>query len=545
MTHSGFDDGAPNEADEGEESGLEGADLDAQVPPPLHLVGADHDESPAPSDYEPEVEMRRAWRALQRNGRDGAVAGHVTHRLAAMLAAWWWPLRHGDDVWVMPRRSDERPPGGILRPLESPELRQRATARFAERCPDEPIPSGTTLNTAFTRFAGAATSLARSPQLRWGRGADGALWWDAGRADGACVRIGKEGWSVEDQPGCWFRRSDLIRPMPLPEPGGDLDDLWEFVRVEPADRPLVVAWMLAQTQPETERAAGLLYITGPAGGGKTTAARCLTRVCGDRPEPRSLADEDRANRNMFVASAAGWTVWLDNLSVITAEQSDTLCTMVTGRTEIYRRLHTDTATVTLDVGRPVLATAVEVPVLRPDLITRMLPVEVEADRGGRVAEDTLLAAFSNLQPRMFGALLSLLSATTIAPEPSVDLPRLAVLGRMAAQADAIRGTDTLSRLRHRQALLLADTVADDPFFGAVRATIRDRFVGSATELLELLDPNGDLGRTWRGQWPSPKAVSSRLKRHEAALRQAGWVVACSDNGHKGRTWELVAPVKFE
>jgi hypothetical protein len=86
---------------------------------------------------------------------------------------------------------------------------------------------------------------------------------------------------------------------------------------------------------------------------------------------------------------------------------------------------------------------------------------------------------------------------------------------------------------------------DDPFFSAVRATIRDRFVGSATELLEHLDRNGELGRTWRAQWPSPKAVSSRLKRHEAALRQAGWIAACSDNGHKGRTWELVAPVKCD
>ncbi len=50
-----------------------------------------------------------------------------------------------------------------------------------------------------------------------------------------------------------------------------------------------------------------------------------------------------------------------------------------------------------------------------------------------------------------------------------------------------------------------------------------------------------MARTWRAQWPSPKAVSSRLKRHEGALRQAGWTVACADNGHKGRTWKLIAP----
>ena len=533
------DDGVPLENEWVEDEPV--ADPAEQLSPPLHLVGPDHPVVAEPAGYDPEMEMRRAWRVLQRTGRDGAVPGHVTHRLAAMLSAWWWPLRNGDDVWAMPRRSHDPPPGGILRPLETPELRQRATARFAERCPDEPIPSATTLTTALTRFAGAANPLNVPPQLRWGRGTDGALWWDPGRTDGACVRIDQDGWSIETHPGCWFRRSDLIRQLPLPEAGGDLDDLWEYVRVAPADRPLVVAWMLAQTQPETERAAGLLYITGPAGGGKTTAARCLTRACGDMPEPRSLADEDRANRNMFVASAAGWTVWLDNLSVITAEQSDTLCTMVTGRTETYRRLHTDTATVTLDVGRPVLATAVEVPVLRPDLITRMIPVEVDTGEDGRIGEDTLLASFGAAQPRIFGALLDLLAATMAAPDPRVELPRLAVLGRMAAQADTIRGTDTLARLRHRQGLLLADTVADDPFFTAVQTTVRDRFAGTATELLGVLDPNGDMARTWRGQWPSPKAVSSRLKRHEGALRQAGWTVACADNGHKGRTWELIAP----
>ena len=517
------------------------ADFGEDPPPSLRLVGPDHPDMPEAGGYQPEAEMRRAWHHLQRRSRDGVTPGHVTHRLAAMLSAWWWPLRHGDDVWAMPRRSHHRPPGGILRPFDSPELRQRATARFADRCPDEPIPSTSTLTTALTRFAGTAGRLDKAPQLRWGRGPDGALWWDPGRPDGVCVRTAKEGWSVQDHPGCWFRRSDLIRPLPLPEPGGDLDDLWQYVRVEPADRPLVIAWMLAQTQPETERAAGLLYITGPAGGGKTTAARCLTRACGDMPEPRSLADEDRANRNMFVASAAGWTVWLDNLSVITAEQSDTLCTMITGRTETYRRLHTDTATVTLDIGRPVLATAVEVPVLRPDLITRMIPVEIAASETGRIGEDTLLASFSAAQPRIFGALLDLLAATMAAPEPDVDLPRLAVLGRMATQADTIRGTDSLERLRHRQSLLLADTVADDPFFTAIRTAIRDRFAGTATELLALLDPNGDMARTWRTQWPSPKAVTSRLKRHESALHQAGWTVTHTDNGHKGRTWELTAP----
>jgi hypothetical protein len=79
-----------------------------------------------------------------------------------------------------------------------------------------------------------------------------------------------------------------------------------------------------------------------------------------------------------------------------------------------------------------------------------------------------------------------------APEPPVELPRLAVLGRMAAQADTICGTDTLARLRHRQTLLLADTVADDPFFTAVRTSIRDRFAG--TELLGVLDPHGDMAR---------------------------------------------------
>jgi hypothetical protein len=171
----------------------------------------------------------------------------------------------------------------------------------------------------------------------------------------------------------------------------------------------------------------------------------------------------------------------------------------------------------------------------------MIPVEVDPGETGRIAEDTLLASFTAAQPHIFGALLDLLAATMAAPEPPVELPRLAVLGRMAAQADTIRCTDTLARLRHRQGLLLADTVADDPFFTAVRTSIRDHFAGTATELLGVLDPHGDMARTWRTQWPSPKAVSSRLKRHEAALRQAGWTVAHADNGHKGRTWELTAP----
>jgi hypothetical protein len=534
-----FDPGDYDFDDEEPESGYEetGAAQTARHPRGLRLVGA--------SDaYDPGHQAQQAWDRLVRRRPDGSVIGlgHPTQRLAAMLESWFWPLRHGAEVWVAPRREHELPAGGTLRPLGDAELIQRAQARYRSAWPHEPIPARLTVSTAMGAFGGGAARLACPPWLRWGRSPDGALWWDAGRPDGRCVRVTAEGWTVQRRPGCWFRRSDLTAEMALPVPGGDLDDLWRFVLVDPDDRCLVVAWMLTATQPEAGRSPGVLYLTGPAGSAKSCAAGFISQAAGSTADRKTIGTDDK---DFMVAASAGWILHLDNLSMLTSEQSDLLCTLVTGRSETYRTLYTTTDTTTIDVARPVIATSIDIPVLQPDLISRMVPATLTM-LDQVVPEDTITTRFAAAQPAIFGALLDLLAHTMATDTPAgVELPRLAVLGRTAAKADVHRGTDTLARLAFAQSLLLADTINDDVFFTVLRSKLPGHFEGQASDLLAILDPSSELARHHGRSWPrTSTGVTARLKRHKVPLEEAGWTVRQKVNprgGNKGKVWELRAP----
>ena len=143
---------------------------------------------------------------------------------------------------------------------------------------------------------------------------------------------------------------------------------------------------------------------------------------------------------------------------------------------------------------------------------------------------------------MFGSLLTLLSQVMAAGRPRVDnLPRLAVLGRMATVADSIRETETLGQLALRQSHLLGDSVSDDPFLDRLRSVVTGRWQGTAGQLDRHLDPDGDLARRWGKQWPTGKGITARLKRHRKALERQGWILAAEHNGNKEQIWTLVSP----
>jgi hypothetical protein len=65
---------------------------------------------------------------------------------------------------------------------------------------------------------------------------EGALWLDLGRSDWKCVRITADGWQVLDRCEAMIIRGKGAKGLPIPMPGGDIRDLWDFVNVrdEPA-----------------------------------------------------------------------------------------------------------------------------------------------------------------------------------------------------------------------------------------------------------------------------------------------------------------------
>ena len=60
------------------------------------------------------------------------------------------------------------------------------------------------------------------------------------------VEITPDGWRVIDVPPVRFRRAAGMRPLPVPERGGPIDELRRFLNVgSDQDFRLAVAWVLA------------------------------------------------------------------------------------------------------------------------------------------------------------------------------------------------------------------------------------------------------------------------------------------------------------
>lgn len=369
----------------------------------------------------------------------------------------------------------------------------------------------------------------------------GALWLDLGDATGRAVRITPHGWTVELMPPVHFRRSPLTAALPTPERDGDLTTLWRWANVEPDDRPLTLAWLIATLYPAMPHP--VLGLFGEQGTGKTTLMRLFVSLLDASPVPYRKPPRDA---DSWVTAASGsWIVALDNLSVITDWLSDTLCRAVTGEGDVRRRLYTDNSLAVFSFIRCVILSGIDLGSLNGDLADRLLPISLHriADADRR-SEARMWTEFQADHARLLGAVLDL-AASVASVLPSVDLgahPRMADFARILAAVDQVMGTDGLKRYLGTQSRLAADTLTADPFIVELMERITSEWQGTSAELLVLLEGDGDARRP--KDWPgTARVVTQRLRRQAPVLRKIGWQV--SDDGGKNKTnaleWTLVPP----
>ena len=414
------------------------------------------------------------------------------------------------------------------------------------------------LSMALSAWRADAEPLPSPPWLRWGRGPDNALYWDAGREDGQCVRVDGNGWTIVPEPAAWFRRSTALTETPLPTPGGSIDDLWQFANIAPADRTATIAWMLASMMPEREFAAGVLYLNGSSGAGKSTAATFICEAAGTHPGRHHITKNEQP-KDISAVAYGNWTLLLDNLSYLSSEQSDFLCSLVTGLDAEYRTLFADSDTTLMSMRRPVVITSINLPVLAPDLANRMVPVSLHPFdvANPRRAETQLAKDFRTAQPAIFGAALTLLSQ--VMARNNVTLtdsdPRLGDMAILAHALDAILGTTgTAQQIADAQDELAAVAIGDeDVWFHELRHFVatschmstEDSWSGTSGDLAHQMDPDGQQARQHGKEWPSAKAIKGRLDRNLPALTKEGWIVQTDSKGHKGTTWLLTPPPKAD
>src|SRR4051794_40745599 len=81
-------------------------------------------------------------------------------------------------------------------------------------------------------------------------GHHGRYYLDPADDEGRAIEISRDGWRLVTEPPVHFQRSPGMRPLPVPQPGGTLDELRGFINVaSDGDWKLLVGWLLSAARP--------------------------------------------------------------------------------------------------------------------------------------------------------------------------------------------------------------------------------------------------------------------------------------------------------
>jgi hypothetical protein len=422
-------------------------------------------------------------------------------------------------------------------PVRSKRFRSWLRRRYYQATGD--APSAAALNAALNLFEARAQfeGPERMVHVRMAEH-QSHIYLDLADAAWRAAEIGPEGWRVVAEPPVRFRRPPGMLPLPMPQPGGSLEQLTSLLNLPVrGDLVLVTAWLLAAL-----RHGGpypLLVIAGEQGSAKTVLSKMLRALVDPNVAPvRTLPREER---DLFIAANNGHVLAFDNLSALAPWLSDTLCRLASGGSFAIRQLYTDQDEVLFDAARPIILNGIEDVVSRPDLADRALFLTLPSlSEVQRRPEQELWQEFELARPCLLGALLDALShGLRAVPQVRLDrLPRMADFALWAAACETAlwpAGTFARAYAANRRAAI-ADAIDAEPVATCVRELMAERsfWAGSAADLLRAgAGRSRERIPTGTG-WPqNPRALAGRLRRAQTALRALGIEVAFTREGRAG------------
>ncbi|HEU0196691.1 MAG TPA: hypothetical protein VFQ88_05685 [Nevskiaceae bacterium] len=346
---------------------------------------------------------------------------------------------------------------------------------------------------------------------------------DLANDDWGVIEVTPTGWRVLRESPVRFWRTKTMRPLPIPERDGDLPALWAFANIAPADRPLVLAWMLEAWRPAT--AFPIAEFIGQQGSAKSSTQQTLRALIDPNDVPLRAAP--KAVEDIFVAARNGWLASFNNLSHLSAPQQDALCGLATPGGFASRTLYTNGEETAWNTQRPVAINGISTLATAPDLIDRTIHIEpprIETFKRDSDIHD----AFESARPRILGALLDLFVAT-LAKLPSVTIakpPRMAdfaCLGEAMMRAQGHEPGVFMALYGHNREQSALRALDASPVAQAVMSLV-DRLGSWTGTYKDLRARLADLHHDGEA-WPkSARGLADALRRTAPPLRTAGYTV---------------------
>lgn len=409
------------------------------------------------------------------------------------------------------------------------------------RATEEGVPE-TTLKAALATIAAAGINDGEEVEIHVRAAAgDGGYYLDLVDERWRAIHVTPSGWQLLDQPPVLFVRAAAMRPLPEPDrQGASLDQLWQHINIPPEIRVLVLAWIIECFRPDTP--FPVLELVGEQGSAKSTTQSVLRSLID--PNKVMLRGRPKTVEDVFVAAANNWLVSYENLSGLTAEQQDAFCTLATGGGFAARQLYTNGEEHVMETKRPVVLNGIVVVATRPDLIDRVIHVDMPVITAEARKDDAdTSAAWERDHPRVFAALLDLFSVT-LATLPSVMLTkkqRMADYERLGeAMARALGYMPGEFQVYYAEMVRagIDRALESNPVAQALDGFLQDVITpwqGTAAMLFERLERYSND----RSAWPrSPKGLSDQLRRIAPAFRAKGIEITYLGHTRQGGQWRI-------
>ena len=292
------------------------------------------------------------------------------------------------------------------------------------------------------------------------------------------------------------------------------------MNLPPEYRTLVITYILGSWRPQTPYA--ILELCGEQGSAKSTTHTRIRQLSDPNRIPLRTAPKD--TQDVFVSAANNHQASFENMSNLPGKMQDALCILSTGGGFSTRKLYSDSDESVIEVKRPVIINGISAVATRPDLIDRVIHIDLPKIKKHKT-EEKLKQEFENDLPCILGGLLTIFVNTLVVlPGIRIEkLPRMAdfvLLGEAVHKALHISQSFNEVFLNNRTESLRR-SLESSPVAMAVQelTNFRSEYTGTIKQLKATLDES--YHQQGEG-WPrSPKGLSEALRRTAPALREIG------------------------
>ncbi len=339
-------------------------------------------------------------------------------------------------------------------------------------------------------------------------------------------------WNICENSPVKFVFDKYKAPLPIPRHDGKIDKLWDFTRItdtpDSPDRLMVTSVLVKGLVPGGTDP--ILAISGYAGSGKTTAANFLRSLIDPFTKGKVLSKLPEQSDHIAIHAQKRRILAIDNVSHISADQSDFLCTVSTGGGITKRKLHSDSEEIIHDVQNLMILTSIGNVVTKPDLLERSIVIEAQRITAeDRLSEGDIAKEFDIHQADILGGLLNI-TVDALHHRNITEAPRYNRMTEFCHLGEGVQkklkyASDSISR-RMAAGVEIANNIAieSSPVASTLSSwisTYQGVWTGTASDLLNILKSYSKKSELAGSLPKTATTLSSELKRVESALYQTG------------------------